>query len=404
MKKQPGYELLHVLLMRGASGKRLWASMIAMATGISLLLIAVLIWWNFDQLLHGRASGDSLSSTFLTVSRRVTNDNMGRPELTVFSRKEMEALRQAPEVADVGVVQALKPTAYMSMEIAPGAGFSTVTILETVPDRFIDKLPGGWGWKPGNTTIPVILSASFLSLYNYAYAPSQGLPQLSEQTIRAIPFKIAIGEGSGAVTYTARIVGFSDRITSVLVPESFVQHANGPGGENVSASRMIVRVKDASSTAFAEFLESRGYVTNSELMRWSKVRAIVQVVAIIVGLLAMLLLGVSLLVFVLFIELSVARSRPSVQLLQEIGYSPSGLGRYMTKRFLPPLAGAIGCSVLIALLSQAAAHYLGEGEGLHLPLLPGWPVWACVLLIGPLLVLQLRRAIRQAIVQVKQMA
>ena len=368
-----------------------------MAIGLSLLLIAVLIWWNFNQLLHGRATEDSLSSTFLTISRKVTNENMGHPELTVFSEKEIDDLRHTPQVEDVGIVQALKPSAYMSMEIAEGAGFSTVIILEAVPDRFMDKRPADWSWKPGSSTIPVILSSSFLSLYNYVFAPSQGLPQLSEETIKALPFNLAVGAGSAAVNYTARVAGFSDRITSVLVPEAFVQYANGNQSANARASRLIVKVSDPTSTAFAEYLEAHGYVTNSELLRWSKARAIVQVVAIITGVLALLLLGISLLVFVLFIELTIARARQSVQLLQEIGYSPASLQHYLSSRFLPLLFGAIAASAAIGMLAQLAAWYFGAGSGLHFAAIPGWPMWACLLIICLLLFVQMRRAIGKAL-------
>src|SRR5688572_15912289 len=124
MKKIADADLLHKLILRGASGKRMWASLIAMSIGLTLLLLAVLLWWNFNQLLAGKASDDSLGSTFLTISRRVTNDNMGHPKLTVFSQKDIEELQKAPQVEDVGVVQSLRPRAYMTMEITPGAGFS----------------------------------------------------------------------------------------------------------------------------------------------------------------------------------------------------------------------------------------------------------------------------------------
>lgn len=396
MSSIPGAEWLHALLLRGASGRRMWASLIAMSIGITLLLIAVLIWWNFDGLLHSRASGDSLSSTFLTVSRKVTNENMGRPELTVFSAKNIGDIRHAPQVEDVGIVQPLKQTAFMSMEIARNAGFSTVMILEAVPDRFMDKRPAGWSWQAGNNQVPIILSSSFLSLYNYAFAPSQGLPQLSEETIKALPFKLSVGEEGSKVNYTARVVGFSDRITSVLVPESFVQFSNGNRVVN-EASRLIVKVTDPSSTDFASYLESHGYITNSELLRWSKLRAIVQVVSVITGMLALLLLGISLIVFVLFIELTITRAQQSVQLLQEIGYSPATLKRYLVKRFLPLLLAVMGVALILALIGQIVAHFWGQDLSLELAVLPGWPMWACLVLVCILLIWQMQAAIRKAL-------
>lgn len=397
MSKIPGARLLETLILKGASGKRMWASLLAMSIGLSLLLIAVLLWWNFNQMLNGKASDDSLGSTFLTISRRVTNENMGRPERTVFSASAIEELKRAPQIEDVGIVQSLRPQAFMSMQIAPGAGFSTVMILESVPDRFMDRKPADWSWQPGTTRVPVILSSSFLSLYNYAFAPSQGYPQLSEESIKALPFKLTIGSGASETGFIAQVTGFSDRITSVLVPESFITQLNGPANENSGASRLVVKVKDPSATDFADYLQRHGYVTNSEMMRWSKLRAIVQVVALIVGTLAVLLLGISLLVFVLFIELTIARARQSVQLLQEIGYSPSALQKFLSGRFMPWLLGAMGFALILGILAQVGAYLMGPYTGLKLPLLPGWPMWICLLLVGLLLAVQMRSAISKSI-------
>jgi hypothetical protein len=388
--------LLKKLLFEGRSGKRMWAALLAIATGFALLLIAVLIWWNFRLVLSGKASDDSLGSTFLTVSKRVTNANMGQPEQTVFQPAETDALRKAPEVEDLGVVQAVRPKSYMSINIAPGAGMSTIMVLESVPDRFMDARTGNWSWKPGNPDVPIILSSSFLSLYNYAFAPSQGLPQLPEESIRIIPLKLEIGDAATGQTFTAHIVGFSDRITSVLVPESFVNAMNAGGGEG-AASRVILKVKDPSSAEFASFLETRGYVTNSEMLRWSRMRAIVQSVALVTGIFAVVLLGISLLVFVLFIELTVARAKDSVSLLQQLGYSPDMLRRFLMKRFMPLLGTAVSVALIVALAVQALARNQGTNAGLHLPLVPGWPFWAVVIAVLVLMVLQLRKAVRAAL-------
>lgn len=119
--------------------------------------------------------------------------------------------------------------------------------------------------------------------------------------------------------------------------------------------------------------------------------------AIIIGVLSLLLLGISLLVFVLFIELTVARARHSVQLLQEIGYSPSALKAFLAGRFMPAVVGAITFALLFAVLTQAATHFLGKASGLHFAIIPGWPLWSCALAVSLLLLLQMRTAIGRAL-------
>ena len=400
MTAQPG--ILNKLLFSRTGHSRLWTALIALCIGTALLLIAVLIWWNFNQLLHGRQSGDNLSSSFLTVSKRVSNEKMGNAALTVFSPAEIEALKKVPQVQDVGHLLAVKDRVNMRMQLSPGLGFSTIMFLEAVPDAFMDKLPPDWNWKEGQAQLPIILSAEFLSLYNYVFAPSQGLPQLSEESIRALPFQIALGTDGHEEVYLAHIAGFSDRITSVLVPETFAQYANKRSGMSVAPppSRLVVKVEDPSAKEFNEFLQTHDYVTNSEQLRWSKLRAIVQIVAGATGFLALLLMGISVLVFTLFIELTIARAKQSVQLLIELGYSPARLSAFLYRRFLPLLAGCFLVAIILTVLAQVGAAYAGRSTGLSLSFVPGWPVWAVAALSMTLLFLQVKRAVRKALVNV----
>ena len=392
-------ELLNKLLFRRQHNSRLWTAIAALCIGMTLLLVAVLIWWNFNRLLNGRQEGDSLGSTFLTVSKQVNSQNMGQSGLTLFSEKDIQDLKSVSEVQDVGHLLAVKDKVNMKMQMGQGLGFSTIMFLEAVPDNFMDKVPSDWKWNPGNVQVPIILSSEFLSLYNYVFAPSQGLPQLSEETIKALPFQIEVGKDGQEETYVAHVAGFSDRITSVLVPEDFAKYVNKESGivGNPPPSRLVVKVKDPSSTVFNQFLTDHRYVTNSEQLRWSKMRAVVQVVAGATGVLALLLMGISVLVFILFIELTIARAQHSVQLLLEIGYSPSRLSAYLYKRFLPLMLFAFITAIVLASVAQVIAAIYGKQSLLSLSYIPGWPMWVVAVICVLLLLFQLKRAVGKAL-------
>lgn len=362
-----------LLLRNNRRNSRLWLSLLAVCTGTTLLLLSVMIWWNFKELLEGRHDNDSLGSTFLTVSKRVTNEKMGRPETTLFTPAEIAALQQAPQVQDIGVLQSNRFPVFAVMNAS--IGFSTEMFLEAVPARFMDKMPAGWQWQPGDAQVPLIVSSEFLNLYNYGFALSQGLPQLSESSIQSIAFDLKIG--AGAETYKAHVVGFSDRISSVLVPESFIQYGNHTYAPGVTAapSRLIVKARDPSDAAFVHYLEQHDYSTNNEQLRWNKLRSAIQAVTSATGLLALLLMGIGTLVFILFVELTIARAQASLRLLLEIGYSPRYLGRFMTARFMPLIAATLLLSLLLAAGLQYAAYVRLQQLKLAIAPLPGWPVW-----------------------------
>ena len=75
--------------------------------------------------------------------------------------------------------------------------------------------------------VPIILPRDFLMLINYGIAESQGLPQISEDLLAAARLKINMSGHGKRGHETGKVVGFSDKISSILVPESFLEYSNG---------------------------------------------------------------------------------------------------------------------------------------------------------------------------------
>ena len=397
MSKGNTHTLLRKLILNRNGKGRLWAALAAVCIGTTLLLVSVAIWWNFKELIDGKRDNDSLGSTFLTISKQVTNENMGQPTATSFSAAEIEALRHAPEVQDAGILTGNRFPVYAVF--SNSVGFSTELFLEAVPERFMDNKPASWQWQPGSNRVPIIISTEFLNLYNYGFALSQGLPQLSESSIQSIAFELRVGRGMYTESYMAQIAGFSDRISSVLVPESFITYCNDTYAPGVQAapSRIIVKAKDPSADAFISYLKDHNYTTNAEQLRWNKLRSIVTIVTGATGLLAALLMGIGILVFILFIELTIARAQPSIQLLTELGYSPKYLSRFIAARFLPLMGGAVVVALLLAAGLQFAAAIWGTNLQLNLAPLPGWPVWAAWVVTLLLFYVIIKRATRNVL-------
>lgn len=357
-----------------------------------------MIWSAFRDLLSGKGSQDSLGSTFLTVSKQVSDASMADKNSTQISGTDLEQIRKAPQVQDVGL---LTP-ANFKVAASLGSGqmsFYTLLFLEAAPDRFMDQMPETWKWEEGDQTIPIILSRDFLNMYNYIFAPSQGLPLLSEQSVKALGFTLTMGEGPGQMNYRAQVEGFSDRISSVLVPQSFIDYGNKRFATSGAAkvSRVIVKVGDPSNKEFVTFLEQHQYTTNSEQLRFSKMRSVVEVVSGATGALALLLIGIGALVFILFIELTMARAQAAVRLLLQIGYSPKTLSSYLVRKYIPIMLSALLVALLIAVILQFVAAQKLAAIQLQIAAVPGPFVWAAAGLSALVLGWQIRTAIRKAL-------
>ena len=390
--------MLRKLLLRTQHSSRLWAALVALCIGTTLLLLAVMIWWNFSELLYGKNQKDSLGATYLIIGKRVTEQNMGVANATLFSQQDIDSLKLAPEVQDVGLITSNHFPVYATL--GGRLAFETDMALECVPDHFIDNMPSDWKWEPGKQSLPIIVSSQFLDIYNYVFAPSQGLPQLSQSSVKNIALNLKVGRGADVETFTAHVVGFSDRIGSVLAPKSFIDYGNNkygnPGSSNIT-SQLIIKAKDPSDTKFTNYLQRHDYTTNSENLRWSKIRAIVEVVVSATGILALLLMGISTLVFILFIELTIAHAQQSLTLLLQIGYAPRYISRFMINRFLPMVLGTVIVAMILTVVGQIVAARAVESQGLVLPAIPGWPVWAALVVSAAILVVLVSRAISGAI-------
>ncbi len=391
-------DMLKKLLLRTQNRSRLWAALAALCVGTTLLLLSVMIWWNFRELLYGKNQNDTLGSTFMIIGKRVTEQNMGIANATVFTPQDITDLQHAPQVEDIGIISSNHFPVYAMM--GGKLAFATDLALESVPDKFIDKMPAEWKWEAGSKDLPIIISSQFLDIYNYVFAPSQGLPQLSEGSVKSIVLNFKAGSGDQSETYLAHVVGFSDRIGSVLAPQSFIDYGNkkwGKPGVSDAPSQIILKAKDPSDVKFADYLQKHDYNTNPQNLRWSKMRAIVEVVTSATGVLALLLMGIGTLVFILFIELTIARAQNSLTLLLQVGYSPHYLTNFMTGRFLPLVFGSIILSMLITIAGQIITSMAVVSQGLTLPLLPGWPVWVALAISTGILVVLISKAISNAI-------
>ena len=194
--------LLNKLLVRYRYNKRLWPALIALCLGAFMILLSVITWVSFRDILAGTYDGDSIGSIYLTVNKKIPDENLTKQEQNLFSNSEITAIRSYPNVKDVGVFT----SAQFPVEVSfanEESSFNTNLFVEAVPERFIDNDIVSWKWKYGNQIVPIIVSKEFLNLYNFGYTPNQGVPQLTEGTIMSLEFELTIGSSLIKETFKA---------------------------------------------------------------------------------------------------------------------------------------------------------------------------------------------------------
>lgn len=398
MKQRPRRILLRKLLLRTQSNRRLWPALVALFMGIVLLLYAVIVWTSFTDILSGKYDKDIIEGTYLTISKVIpVQEKITTQKPALFTNTEIRALGSLPGVQDIGMFT----PGLFPVEVAftgEDTKFTTSLFLEAVPDRFIDNKPLDWYWQYTSKEVPVILSNEFLNLYNFGYAPNQGVPQLTAGTIKTLAFTLTIGTGAYAEEYTARVTGFSDRISSILVPQSFIDYGNERAqSQPQQPSRLIVRVKDPSDELFVQYLQERDYVTNKEMLRWNRLRTVVYAASAGIGLLAIILVVMGAAVFLLFTELTLARAKHNLQLLIQIGYSPRFLVRFMYIRYVLIILAVMITAGIAAIIAQVRTAKFILSMNLYIATFPVWEVWAALGVIAVVLLILVRRVIGRGV-------
>ena len=324
--------MLFKLLKQNISVWQLCGFVAANLLGGIIVLIGIQAYVDFENFTDKKNSllneGHIVISKPISGTTTLANLLGGRP---TFSDEEIKELEEHPAVTEVGRFTAATFSVSGRFSFAD-LYMSTDLFMESVPDRFIDvefEEEDAWSADINSKKIPIIIPRRYLNLYNYGYASTKGLPQLSEGLTSSFPITITI-EGNGIKRYyDGKIIGFTDRLNTILVPEGFLHQANEKYGETeqIQPSRLILKTNVSGQDAsILGFLEEKEYAVEGETENIQLQTLVHSILWIIIG------IGgtVSLLAFFLLlisIQLLIEKNKEKFTNLNSLGYSVNQISR-----------------------------------------------------------------------------
>lgn len=352
------------LLRRNISAGQLAGYALANFVGLAIVLTAIQFYRDINNVWD--ADDSFISRDYLIISKKVEGVNLGsllggsasksKGDPNSFTPEEKADLESQPWARRVGEFTSAAFNVSASVEMG-GRGMSTYMFLESIPDDFFDVQPRGWtDYQPGDTTkvVPIIISKDYLTLYNFGFASSRGLPQISESIIGKVPLRLSLS-GRGVQQYVnARIVGFSNRLNTIAVPEQFMEWANGRFAETSrqQPSRLIIEVSSPGDPAIGEYLDEHNFESAGDKIDNSKGArffAIVTGAVIAVGAVISLL---AFFILLLSIYLLLQKNREKIRDLILLGYTPSQVATHYYNIVLWVNAGVLVASIGVMLLGS----------------------------------------------------
>ncbi len=315
--------LLWKLLREHVSVTQLVGFFVANLLGMLIILFGLQFYADILPLFQGKDA--FFKREFLIVSKPVSTLGSLLGGKGTFSAREIQGFRDQPFTRQVGTfTSSLYDVSASIGMLGTGMQVGTEMFFESVPDDYIDVNAQAWTYEEGSRTISIILPRNYLNLYNFGFAQSRNLPKLSEGVLSMIRLEIRLSGGGHVEVYDGRIVGFSNRLNTILVPEAFMNWANHyyAPGKKAEPSRLIVEVNNPADEEIVKYIQARGYEVEGNTLDAGKTVWFLQILVGIVLFIGIVITFLSFYILILSIFLLLQKNTKKMQTLLLIGYSP----------------------------------------------------------------------------------
>jgi hypothetical protein len=311
--------LIWKLLRKHISLFELSVFFVANLIGMVVILGGIQIYSDLKPLVAG--DNALVGNDYVVISKPVKRLN----SKSVFSAEEIEELKIQDFVLRLGEFTPAQYQIFGGINIG-GQGFSTYMFFEGIPDDFVDVKSKEWKFSKGKRKVPIIIPRNYLNLYNFGFSQtSTQLPQITESMMKDLELELTLSGGDHKDKLVGKVVGFTDRLNTILVPQSFIEWSNKryAKGENIEISRLILEVENPSDPKLLSYFKKHGYVAEEKPAESNKALFLLRVgVAVIIGI-GVLFSLLSLIILTLSIYLLLQKNIDKLRTLIHIGYRPT---------------------------------------------------------------------------------
>lgn len=334
-------------------------SMAGAIIGLSLLMTVTQVLTNLSLVKNGESG--AIDEQYLVLSKEISSASTISGFMSadggeaLFSEEELDDLVAQSFVEDYAPFSSGRNFSVMAkVKMENGSQGSTLGFIASLPDRFIDVDPDDWQWKEGDDYIPLIMSISFLDMYNHGLSVSMNQPKVSKEIAGSIPIEVSISGNGKSDVYTAYIVAFSDRINSALVPYSFLNYANEKYGSGVEQlpSQVMIATKNNKDPRISKYLEDHGFVANKEQLRGTIIEKLIMPALFFSGVLCVIIIIMTILIFMLYGEILIIKSRYDIHVLSLLGFRWKVISRVFNQFFLKVYSIIAGVSFIVFLIAK----------------------------------------------------
>lgn len=288
--------------------------------GLVIIMITLQLYFDIRPLMQEQT--DVFKNQSAIISKNVSIFS-GKDNL-YFTEEDIKELQSQDFVKEVSKFKSasFKIGAFTQSFGGQIPGFRTDLFFESIPENYLDVKPEEWKWEKSQNFIPIIIPENYLNLYNFGFAESQGLPVVSKNIISQIQFNIEI-EGNGKrQEFKSKIVGFSNKINSILVPDDFLEWANNEFGRatDEKSNRLLIEFTNPSDENILKFFNEHNYSISKDELEYGRLLFFFKSALFFMLLIAAIIIILSVAFILLSINLIIQKNKELILNLYQIGY------------------------------------------------------------------------------------
>ena len=294
-------------------------------------MIIVLLGFQFYRdVLPVFTQGDSfMKEDYLIISKKISTTGSITGRSNSFNAAETAEVQHQEFSKKVGKFTSSEYKVNASMGVNGTEALRTEMFFESVPDGFVDVSLKDWHFEPGSHEVPIILPRSYINMYNFGFAQSHSLPKISDGLMGMIDFNICIQAGGKKEQFKGKVIGFSSRLNTILVPQAFMDWSNQEFAPNQKSdpTRLIVEVGNPGDENITKYLDDNGYEVETDKLDAEKTTYFLRMMVSMVMVIGLVISVLSFYILMLSIYLLVQKNSSKLENLLLIGYSPGNVAK-----------------------------------------------------------------------------
>lgn len=289
-----------------------------------------------------------LGPNTLIIQKKIVASNAFNLSKTDFNQREIETLRANECIAAVEPIISNNFDVSLQTNSPVVPYFRTDVFLQTVNPTFIDITAQKWTWKKGDAYVPLIMPRDFLVMLN-TFMSAKNIPTVSDEIAQSIPFEFTLKNGDDKVKMNVRIIGFTNEISSLLVPESFMKWANQQFGKSdeQKINQLMLAGKENQFGLVETLLKEKHLESKNAQVLVGRLKSMVGTFIWIILCVSILAVFLSGLVLIQYLQLLINKNNYEIKTLIRLGYHPKKLVNTFVSYFFKVFGGIAVMSIVL---------------------------------------------------------